>query len=63
MSKKYIVRLESTELHQIEVEAENSDQALEIGLEQIRRCEGEAVPGSFNWGDWADVKEAGEEND
>lgn len=63
MSKKYIVRLESTELHQIEVEAENSDQALEIGLEQIRNGEGEAILGSFNWGDWADVKEAGEEND
>lgn len=63
MSKKYIVRLESTELYQIEVEAENRDQALQIGAQEIRRGEGEAVPGSFNWGNWANVREAGEEND
>lgn len=63
MSKKYIVRIESTELYAIEVEAENADQAREIGSQEIRRGKGEAVSGSFNWGNWAAVKEADKEND
>jgi hypothetical protein len=61
--KKYSVKLEASLLYEVEVEAENDEQALEIGAEALFNGEGTEVPYSFEWQDFNIVTEKGETNE
>jgi len=58
--KKYIVKLEASVLYQVEVEAKNEEQALELGEYKLFHGEGSEVPDSFEWQDFNIVTEKGE---
>jgi hypothetical protein len=55
--KKYIVKNEASVLYQIEVEAENEEQALAIGQKKLFDGEGSETPYSFEWQDWNKVED------
>jgi hypothetical protein len=61
--KKYSVKLEASVLYEVEVEAENDEQALEIGSEALFAGEGNEVPYSFEWQDYNIVEVKGETNE
>jgi len=58
--KKYIVQQEASVLYEIEVEAENEDQALELGQAKLFDGEGSEVLYSFEWQDWHKIEEKGD---
>jgi hypothetical protein len=58
--KKYIVKQEASVLYEIEVEAENEDQALELGQAKLFDGEGSEVLYSFEWQDWHKIEEKGD---
>jgi hypothetical protein len=58
--KTYKVINEASVLYEIEVEAENEEQALEIGLEALFNGEGNEVLYSFEWQDWHKIEEKGD---
>ena len=55
--KKYIVKNEASLVYEIEVEAENEDQALELGQAKLFDGLGTERPYSFIWTDWSDIEE------
>lgn len=55
--KTYIVKQEASVLYEVEVEAENEDQALELGQAKLFDGEGSEVIYSFEWQDWNKVDE------
>jgi len=55
--KKYIVKQEASVLYQIEIEAKNEQEALELGQKKLFDGEGIETPYSFEWQDWSQVKE------
>ena len=61
--KKYIVRNEATLVYEIEIEAENEEQALELGQAKLFDGEGTERPYSFIWTDWSDVEEKKEKGE
>jgi hypothetical protein len=58
--KTYIVKLEASVLYEVEVEAENDEQALELGQTKLFDGEGTEVPYSFEWQDFNIVTVKGE---
>jgi hypothetical protein len=58
--KKYIVKQEASVLYEIEVEAKNKKQALELGQKKLFDGEGSETPYTFEWQDWHKVEEKGE---
>lgn len=58
--KTYKVKQEASVLYEIEVEAENEEQALEIGQRKLFDGEGSETPYSFEWQDWNKVEEKGD---
>lgn len=55
--KKYIVKHEASVLYQVEVEAENEEQALELGQAKLFDGEGIEAPYSFMWTDFHTIDE------
>jgi hypothetical protein len=55
--KKYIVKHEASVLYQVEIEAENEQQALELGQEKLFDGQGSETPFSFMWTDFTETEE------
>ena len=55
--KKYIVKQEASVLYQVEIEAENEEQALELGQKKLFDGEGNETPYSFEWQEWYKVED------
>jgi hypothetical protein len=55
--KKYIVKQEASVLYEIEVEAENEEQAITLGQKKVFDGEGSETPYSFEWQDWHKVED------
>lgn len=55
--KTYIVKNEASLVYEIEIEAENEEQALELGQAKLFDGLGSKRPYSFIWTDWSDVEE------
>jgi hypothetical protein len=58
--KTYIVKQEASLLYEIEIEAENEEQALELGQAKLFDGEGSETQYSFEWQDWHKVEEKGD---
>ena len=58
---KFKVRLEATSLYEVIVEAENKEEALDKGINELKNGEGSEVPQSFDWTEWNQIIETEEE--
>jgi hypothetical protein len=61
--KKWVVKMDASLVYWVEVEAENKEQALELGLKELENGEGQESVGSFSWGEWTEATERFQQND
>jgi len=55
--KTYMVKNEASLIYEIEIEAENEEQALELGQNKLFDGLGTESPYSFIWTDWSEIEE------